>query len=141
VLLSQGEGTQYAQGPRSLEEVRALNDIFNTEDTVGPIDPELVKLYEQLLIVIPAEGAAGAAAKAAGAARGAAPVVRSVAGAKIVFGQNANQISHAFRHVDSLGLSRGAVQAAIRADLRAGQALVPGKLHIGNVQVGGQSLQ
>jgi RHS repeat-associated protein len=58
--------------PRSLEEIRALDD-WGLEP-LDPIDPELVELYEQLLIVIPAEGAAAAAAKAA--TRG-APLVRS----------------------------------------------------------------
>jgi len=72
------QGTQFAGpgAPRSLEEIRALDDWgLNTLD---PIDPEMVELYEQLLIVIPAEAAAGAAAKAAGATRtGAAAAARS----------------------------------------------------------------
>ena len=125
--------------PRSLEEIRALDDWgLNTLD---PIDPEMAELYEQLLIVIPMEGAAGAAAKAA--SRG-APLVRSTTklGPEIAFGRNANQIAHTFRHVEAAGLDRGAVEAAVRADLRAsGQGLAAGKLHIGTVQVGGRTLQ
>lgn len=35
----------------------------------------------------------------------------------VQFGGNANQIYHAFRHVDQLGLDRAAVQGAIRQDL------------------------
>ena len=37
---------------------------------------------------------------------------------EIVFGQNANQNNHAFRYTDALGLDRGVVIEAIRADLR-----------------------
>lgn len=136
------QGTQFAGpgAPRTLEEVRALDDIFVFEDTAGPVDPELVELYEQLLIVIPAEVVAGTAAKAA--TKGAS-IVRSTTqlGPKVVFGRNANQISHTFRHVDAAGLDRGAVEAAVRGDLRASGALSPGKLRPGTVQVGGRTVQ
>jgi hypothetical protein len=37
----------------------------------------------------------------------------------IEFGANANQVSHAFRHIDAVGLSRDAVTTAIRADMPA----------------------
>jgi hypothetical protein len=36
---------------------------------------------------------------------------------EVVFGQNANQIYHAFRHTDALGLDRAEVAEAIRRDL------------------------
>jgi hypothetical protein len=36
----------------------------------------------------------------------------------IVFGQDANQVSHAFRHTDVLGLDRAEVMDAIRRDLQ-----------------------
>ena len=39
-------------------------------------------------------------------------------GQRIVFGQNANQVSHAFRHTDRLGLDRAEVMDAIVRDLR-----------------------
>ena len=38
-------------------------------------------------------------------------------GQRIVFGQNANQVSHAFRHTDRLGLDRAEIVDAIRRDL------------------------
>lgn len=37
----------------------------------------------------------------------------------VEFGANANQISHAFRHIDAIGISRDAVTTAIRADMPA----------------------
>src|SRR5262249_24002455 len=37
----------------------------------------------------------------------------------IEFGTNANQVSHAFRHIDAIGLPRDAVTTAIRADIPA----------------------
>jgi len=37
----------------------------------------------------------------------------------IEFGANANQVSHAFRHIDAIGLSRDAITTAIRADVPA----------------------
>jgi hypothetical protein len=36
----------------------------------------------------------------------------------VVFGQDANQVSHAFRHTDKLGLDRAEVMDAIMLDLR-----------------------
>lgn len=36
---------------------------------------------------------------------------------EIVFGQNPNQMHHAFRYIDALGLDRDEVTEAIRADL------------------------
>jgi len=40
-------------------------------------------------------------------------------GQEIVFGQSANQVSHAFRHTDRLGLDRAEVTDAIVSDLRS----------------------
>jgi hypothetical protein len=65
-------------------------------------------------------------------------------GQDVVFGQDANQISHTFRHPDELGLDRTEVMDAIRADLqpylplsrRPGDALL-----VGNVTVDGIELQ
>jgi hypothetical protein len=62
----------------------------------------------------------------------------------VVFGQNANQISHTFRHTDRLGLDRAEVVDAIRADL---QPYLPlsmrpsDALFVGKVTVGGSELQ
>jgi hypothetical protein len=39
-------------------------------------------------------------------------------GPEIVFGRAANQVSHAFRHTDVLGLDRAEVMEAITQDLR-----------------------
>ena len=39
-------------------------------------------------------------------------------GQEIVFGQNANQVAHAFRHIDDLGLDREEVMDAITRDLQ-----------------------
>jgi hypothetical protein len=48
----------------------------------------------------------------------------SVGGPFIVFGQSPNQVSHAFRHTDALGLDRAEVMDAIRHDLEP-QLLLP----------------
>jgi hypothetical protein len=37
---------------------------------------------------------------------------------RIVFGQSANQVSHAFRHADRLGLDRAEIMDAITRDLQ-----------------------
>jgi hypothetical protein len=39
-------------------------------------------------------------------------------GQRIVFGRNADQVSHAFRHTDVLGLDRAEIMEAIRQDLQ-----------------------
>ena len=65
---------------------------------------------------------------------------RAAAEEAVSFGRNANQISHAFRHVDAAGLPRAEVQAAIRSNLQ-GVEMQAGKLHVGTVEVNGQTLQ
>ncbi len=56
---------------------------------------------------------------------------------KLRFGNNDNQVSHAFRHVDDAGLDRGAVRDAISNDLsNLGPSLSDG-LYKGQVNVGG----
>lgn len=53
------------------------------------------------------------------------------------FGKDANQESHAFRHVDKAGLDRGAVRDAIKEDLsKVGNSLKDG-LYNGRVNVNG----
>lgn len=60
------------------------------------------------------------------------------ASAKIQFGANTNQVSHTFRHIEQVGLSRSAVEAAVKADLgNVANSLSTGKLHIGTVNVNG----
>jgi hypothetical protein len=64
---------------------------------------------------------------------------------EIIFGQNANQIYHAFRHTDALGLSREDVVEAIRRDLerRLPFPVPPPKdfVFVGRVTVGGCELR
>lgn len=64
---------------------------------------------------------------------------------EIVFGQHANQVWHAFRRTDRLGLSRAAVMAAIRADLEPRLPLpFPPPNNgpfIGSVSIGGMTLR
>ena len=56
---------------------------------------------------------------------------------KVRFGKNANQESHAFRHVDEAGLDRGAVRDSIKQDLsKVGDSLKEG-LYNGRVNVNG----
>ena len=60
----------------------------------------------------------------------------------IQFGKNANQIQHAFRHTDALGLSRDAVQAAVQNDLpKIASQIVSGKPFNQVIEVGGQNIQ
>jgi hypothetical protein len=60
----------------------------------------------------------------------------------VTFGRNANQVHHAFRHTDQLGLSRTAVQDVVRAHLPT----VIDKIPIGRplnqvIEVSGQRVQ
>lgn len=63
--------------------------------------------------------AASVGAGVAGRGLQALQALRAGGAAGIEFGANANQVSHAFRHVDAIGLSRDAVTTAIRADMPA----------------------
>ena len=61
--------------------------------------------------------------------------------AGVQFGNDANQIAHAFRHVDAAGLDRAAVQNAIRTDLETAEArIAPGQPLNQTIQVGGQNI-
>jgi hypothetical protein len=64
---------------------------------------------------------------------------------EVVFGQDANQISHAFRHTDALGLDRTKVVETIRRDLERHPPfpVPPPKdfVFIGNVTVSGRQLE
>ncbi|MXV14163.1 RHS repeat-associated core domain-containing protein [Hufsiella ginkgonis] len=59
----------------------------------------------------------------------------------IQFGKDANQVYHTFRHIEEAGLSRGAVQSAVEADLvNTSGAIQAGKLHTGTVNVNGTAV-
>ena len=63
---------------------------------------------------------------------------------RIVFGQDDNQIYHAFRHIDELGLNHPDVEDAIRNDLQQRLPLEPLPINTarnGSVAVGGIPLQ
>lgn len=61
---------------------------------------------------------------------------------KVVFGENANQIYHTWRHVDKLGLNRRDVESVVRSDMNKNLSnLKSGQVYNGNVTVNGQQLQ
>jgi hypothetical protein len=67
--------------------------------------------------------------------------LRAGSAAGIEFGANANQVSHAFRHIDAIGLSRDAVTTAIRSDMSALTTnLQVGQTAIRTVTVNGANL-
>jgi hypothetical protein len=63
---------------------------------------------------------------------------------RIVFGQNPNQIHHAFRYIDAMGLDRGAVMTAVLEDLAPElplrQLALSGRPFIGMISVEGIEL-
>jgi hypothetical protein len=60
----------------------------------------------------------------------------------VTFGRNANQIEHAFRHTDKLGLSRTAVQDAIQKHLPSVADKIPSGAPLNAViDVGGKRIQ
>lgn len=62
-------------------------------------------------------------------------------GATVRFGGNANQESHAFRHVEEAGISKPDAEAAIRNDLANKEQSLPSGLTRGQVNVGGRTLE
>lgn len=56
--------------------------------------------------------------------------------ARIQFGRVQNQVDHAFRHTDQIGLARSDVQAAIRQDLSESANLLQEGLNVRTVRVG-----
>jgi hypothetical protein len=77
-----------------------------------------------------------------------AVLVRVGAGAKLLngpivtFGRNLNQVFHAFRHTDKLGLDRGEVQSAVMKHLETVvREITPGKSHNFVTSIGGKRLQ
>lgn len=65
-------------------------------------------------------------------------------GAKVTiqFGKTQNQIFHAFRHTDDLGLDRGLVQSAVEKHFRSvASGVKPGKPFNQVIEVGGQRIQ
>lgn len=71
------------------------------------------------------------------------PNSQGAGGLKVIFGQNANQQYHTWRHiVDELGMDKNIVQQAIEADLQTtASQIIPGKPFNGIVTVGGKRLQ
>jgi len=60
----------------------------------------------------------------------------------IQFGKNANQVEHAFRHMDEIGLNRADVQSAVEAHLQSAASLLqPGKPLNQIIEVAGQRIQ
>ena len=60
----------------------------------------------------------------------------------IQFGNNANQVSHAFRHTDALGLDRTLVQSSVQNNLKAvASQITPGQPFNQVIVVGGQRIQ
>ncbi len=71
---------------------------------------------------------------------------RTVVGAAddvaIQFGKNANQVHHAFRHTDALGLDRAVVQFGVQSHLKTvASQITPGKPFNQIIEVGGQRIQ
>ncbi|MND50577.1 Filamentous hemagglutinin [compost metagenome] len=61
---------------------------------------------------------------------------------KVIFGENANQIYHTWRHVDKLGVNRRDVESIVRSDINKNLSnLKSGQVYNGNVTVNGQKLQ
>ena len=60
----------------------------------------------------------------------------------IRFGNNANQVFHAFRYTDALGLDRALVQSEVMNHIKSGASqIVPGKPYNQIIQVGDQLIQ
>ena len=79
------------------------------------------------------------AGQAAGVAAGTVTAESQLA---IQFGNNANQVQHAFRHTDALGLGRGAVQSSVQNHLQT----VASQITVGQpfnqvIEVAGQRIQ
>jgi RHS repeat-associated protein len=65
-----------------------------------------------------------------------------VAKIKVIFENNPNQVYHVFRHIDEMGLSRSAVQAAIEEHLpTVASQIVEGKPLIQVIEVAGKKIQ
>jgi len=78
------------------------------------------------------------------AAEGAEVAAAQAEGGKLAiqFGKVANQVSHAFRHVDAMGLERGAVKSAIEEHLPSViSQLQPGKPLNQIIEVAGQRIR
>ncbi|MBK6296440.1 MAG: hypothetical protein IPF55_21170 [Rhodoferax sp.] len=97
-----------------------LRNEIKTELGVGVEDPEIMQLNANIGAVnVELGNMDGALNVVATAAIGNMVNSAGDAGAtlKLRFGNNDNQVSHAFRHVDDAGLDRGAVRDAISNDL------------------------
>jgi predicted dienelactone hydrolase len=63
-----------------------------------------------------------------------------MAAASIIFGTNANQLHHTFRHIVAAGMDRAAVQAAIETDIAANAGTIKSGLNTRSIMVGGQQI-
>jgi hypothetical protein len=60
----------------------------------------------------------------------------------VQFGKNENQVFHAFRHTDALGLKRSVVQSAIKTDIKSSASqIVAGKPYNKVITVEGRQIQ
>ena len=60
----------------------------------------------------------------------------------VQFGKGANQVSHAFRHTDKLGLSRSIVQSSVETHFKTvSSQVVAGKPFNQIINIGGQRIQ
>ncbi len=67
---------------------------------------------------------------------------RAATNVTVQFGKTSNQISHAFRHTDALGLDRALVQSSIQTHFKtASSQIVAGKPFNQIIEIGGQKLQ
>jgi hypothetical protein len=71
-----------------------------------------------------------------------ADAARGMPAATIQFGRDANQIAHAFRHVDAIGLDRALVKATVERHLFTVMSqLQPGKPLNQVIEVAGRKIQ
>jgi RHS repeat-associated protein len=107
-------------------------DKTNKEIDLANVSPKLINdAYDQ--------AKADELRQALGYASRIPPVV--VQAAAITFGNNPNQYSHTFRHVEDAGIDKNAAEQAIRQDLAGKESSLPQGLTKGQVNVGGRTLE
>jgi hypothetical protein len=86
--------------------------------------------------------AATAAKVEAAVVKEGATIVGAVDDVGIQFGKSANQVQHAFRHTDALGLDRAVVQSGVQSHLKTvASQITSGKPFNQIIEVGGQRIQ
>jgi RHS repeat-associated protein len=103
----------------------------------------LVRIWKAIKAARDAKKAKKAAEKAKNVAKKeAGKAARAEEQLSVTFGRNANQVEHAFRHTDKLGLSRDAVQSAIQNHLPAVADKIPNGAPLNQViKVAGKKIQ